>query len=61
MATEPKTKKEEIKLDQIKATAIMNAIENDSNFKLYSYRIITDEAFIKRQIDLAQQLLKAAK
>lgn len=61
MATDPKTNKELVQEDRIKANAIMHAVETASNFQLYSYRIIDDKTFIKRQLELSQQLVKAAK
>lgn len=38
----------------LKSAAIMHAIEIDSNFKLYSYRIISPEQFASR----TQELIK---
>lgn len=56
MGQTPKTKNEEIQLDKIKANCIMHAIEIESNFKLYSYRIITHEVFIERTKELVKTL-----
>lgn len=52
----PKTEKQIVKTDKLKSNAIMHAIEIESNFKLYAYRIITDEVFVQRTLDLAKLL-----
>lgn len=40
--------------DHIQSAAIMHAIEIESNFKLYSYRVISHEQFIARTKELIQ-------
>jgi hypothetical protein len=54
--TELKTKPEEIQTGKNLTNAIHFAIEIESNFKLYSYRIIDTENFIARTNELIQFL-----
>lgn len=58
---EPKTTEQQKAQEKLQASAIMHAIETASNFQLYSYRVISHEAFLNRSIELAQQLLHATK
>ena len=52
----PKTKKDEIKEDKTLSNCILHAIEIESNFKLYSYRIIPPAQFIARTKELLKMV-----
>lgn len=54
-----KKKKEEF--DKNLSTAIGVSIEFESNFKLYSYRIISHEVFMEKCKELAEFLIKKNK
>lgn len=43
--------------EALHSTAIMISVEMESNFKLYSYRIIDKDTFINRAKELAQELV----
>jgi hypothetical protein len=54
METKTKTIPSKSKSDHQQSVAIMHAIEIESNFKLYSYRVISHEQFLTRTKELVQ-------
>jgi hypothetical protein len=57
----PLTKAEQKLQDTHRSAAILHAIEIESNFKLYSYRIIDHDVFLQRTLELTQLLTKTLK
>lgn len=54
METQTKQLPSKSKSDHERSVAIMHAIEIESNFKLYSYRVISHEQFLARSKELVQ-------
>ncbi len=47
--------------ERLKAAAIMHAVETESSFKLYAYRIITHDQFTERISELVRLYTQAIK
>ena len=53
--------KDKNKQDKQLAAAILLSVDIESNFKLYSYRVIDQEQFLQKQKDLVNFFNKAMK